>query len=406
MDVGGWFVCAPATRPMSTISHGAGWWRSWPTGLSRLIAAGYVRSMHKVAATDARSLPMGGLAGGEIALDEGLLVPAGTLHAYEEGSPNTVCGRPLASLQRFDDYAFEAQPTVASARCAGTRPTRGRAGPATGPAKAGPWRRSRRRRSWAVIPSRESARCARPSPRGGANRDCPRPAGNPAQQASARVLTSALLVCGLLYGAFYVVSNDVVAVWLYDGVYSRLDQAVSELSATSASSRPFELAMLPLGTALLIAFGSGIWRSAHGRRTLRVVGGLVVAFGVTGIMWIPFPMSSRQEMTAGTTPANDVGHLTLAALTVLLIVGMVGVGAAALGKWFRIYSILTLTIVLLWWTHRPAVCRHHRGRSRPGAGAGGTHQHGAWLVWLAVLAITLLREQRRAERAPRVPLLK
>ena len=110
---------------------------------------------------------------------------------------------------------------------------------------------------------------------------------------------------------------------------------------------------------------------------------------------------SRQEMTAGTTPTNDVGHLTLAALTVLLIVGTVGVGAAALGKWFRIYSILTLTVVL--------ACGGLTGRLSAGITGGeatpwlGLVERtsiGAWLVWLAVLAITLLREQRRTEQVP------
>lgn len=41
-----------------------------------------------------------------------------------------------------------------------------------------------------------------------------------------------LLASGLLYAALYPIVNDLIAATLYDG-YSRMDQAVSELSGTT-----------------------------------------------------------------------------------------------------------------------------------------------------------------------------
>ena len=156
-----------------------------------------------------------------------------------------------------------------------------------------------------------------------------------------------LLACGIAYGVLYVFTSDVVAATLYDG-YRRLDQAISELSATSAPTRTLLVAFLPVGTALLIAFGIGVWRAASGHRALRVTGGLLIGFGIIGVAWLPFPMSSRGDMVQGAAPAtNDVGHLVLSALTVILIVAIIGSGAAGLPHLaFRVYSAFTLAAVL------------------------------------------------------------
>jgi hypothetical protein len=214
-------------------------------------------------------------------------------------------------------------------------------------------------------------------------------------RATSDVITRCLLACGVCYGVFYVVSNDVVGALLYGVGYSRMDQAVSELSGTSAASRPFLVGMLPVGTALLIAFGIGVWRSAAGRSSLRIVGALIAAFGVTGVLWIPFPMSSREDMTAGTTPVNDVGHLTLAALTVLLIVTMLGVGAAAFPGWFRGLSLLALAVVLATGGLSGRLSAGiPSGDPTPWLGLAERASIGAWLLWMAILAVVLIREQR------------
>ena len=88
----------------------------------------------------------------------------------------------------------------------------------------------------------------------------------------------ALLACGILYAVLYPVVNDGIAATLYAG-YSRMSQAVSELSATGAAPRPFLTATGPIFTLLQIGFGVGMWQSAHGKRPIRVAGALLVAHG-------------------------------------------------------------------------------------------------------------------------------
>jgi len=58
-----------------------------------------------------------------------------------------------------------------------------------------------------------------------------------------------LLACGLLYAVLYPIVNDVIAANLYDG-YSRMDQAVSELSAVGAPARAFLTATVPVFSLL------------------------------------------------------------------------------------------------------------------------------------------------------------
>ncbi|HSJ21387.1 MAG TPA: DUF998 domain-containing protein [Nocardioidaceae bacterium] len=98
----------------------------------------------------------------------------------------------------------------------------------------------------------------------------------------------ALLTCGILYAVLYPIVNDVVAAALYDD-YSRMSQAVSELSATGAPPRQFLLAVAPIFTLLLIGFGVGVWQSAHGKRSTRVAGALIVAHGAMSVLWILLP---------------------------------------------------------------------------------------------------------------------
>jgi hypothetical protein len=211
-----------------------------------------------------------------------------------------------------------------------------------------------------------------------------------------------LLLCGVLYGMFYVVGNDVVAAWLYGEGYSRTDQAVSELSGTSADSQAFLRAMIPVFAVLIVAFGVGVWRAAHNRWPLRVVGACAAMFGVTSFLWLLFPMSSREDMTAGTTASNDVGHLAMAALTVVAITTMIGFGAVALRGWFRIYSLLSLAVVLAAGIVTGQLSADiAEGDPTPWLGLVERTSIGAWLAWMAVLAIVLMRERRvRADAAP------
>jgi Protein of unknown function (DUF998) len=210
----------------------------------------------------------------------------------------------------------------------------------------------------------------------------------------------ALLACGLLYALAYIVADDVIAAAIYDG-YSRLDQAISELSATEAPSKAFLTALMPLFTLLVIGFGLGVWKAAEGNGALRVTSGILIAQGLSFPVWLFFPMTSREDMVGGNTAANDVGHLVLTALSVLFILAEMGFSAEALGTRFRIFSLAMVATALL---SGVATARMSSGITTgdptPWLGFVERISYGAWLLWMATLAIVLLRRERHAYAKP------
>ena len=213
-----------------------------------------------------------------------------------------------------------------------------------------------------------------------------------AEHARAREL---LLACGIAYAAAYVAANDVVAAAMYDG-YSRMDQAVSELSALTAPPRTFLTALLPVFTVLMVAFGVGVWWSASGGRALRLTAVALVAFGITGVAWLPFPMTARDDIAAATGPmsANDVGHLVLSGVTASLIVAMCAAGAAHVGLGFRLYTAATVVVGLVFAGVLTGLesAKMPSGDPTPLLGFYERLGIGAWLVWLTVLAVVLMRQ--------------
>ena len=206
-----------------------------------------------------------------------------------------------------------------------------------------------------------------------------------------------LLACGVLSSLLYAVAHDVLAAVLYEG-YSPFSQTVSELSSIGAPTRSAVTAVSLVSDLLLIAFGIGVWQSAQGQRAGRVTGGLLVAYGALWPLWLPFPITARGEI-ASSTGLTDVMHVVLGAVTVLLMFSAIGFGAAALGKAFRIYSLVTLATVVVFGVLTFAyVPRVGAGAPTPWLGVVERINIGAWLLWVAVLAITLLRRGSTLDR--------
>lgn len=205
-----------------------------------------------------------------------------------------------------------------------------------------------------------------------------------------------LLACGVIYAVIYVVANDVIAASLYPG-YSRVTQAVSELSATGAPTRMFLLATLPICSALMIAFGIGVLRAARGRRALRVAGWAVIAHGVSNWLWLPFPMTSREQMIAGASmPANDVGHIAMTVLTVSLILTQLTASAIALGTRFRIFAVAMALTILGFGALTGRSAADVASGDTPWMGLYERILMGAWLLWLVVFSIAMSRRWKKA----------
>lgn len=210
----------------------------------------------------------------------------------------------------------------------------------------------------------------------------------------------ALLGCGIAYTLMYVVSNDVIAASLYAG-YSRMSQAVSELSATSAPTRALLTAMVPLSVGLMSAFGIGVMKAAAGSRALRVTGAALVMHSATMAVWLFYPMTSRGDMVTGTgMPANDIGHIAMTGLTIAFILVELGAAAFAFGARFKVYSVVSALVVLGFGgltgveSAKLAV-----GEPTPWLGLYERIGIGGWLVWFAVVAIAVSRRWTRLHAA-------
>ena len=198
----------------------------------------------------------------------------------------------------------------------------------------------------------------------------------------------ALLLCGILSSLLYVGMNIFVAMQWHG--YSSVSQTVSELSAIDAPTRPL---WVPLGIAytLLVAdFGVGVWQSAGRNRPLRIVGALMIASGIIGLGWPP--MHQRAVLAAGGGTLTDTLHLVWSGMTVLLFMLEIGFGAAALGKRFRVYSTITMVVLVVFGAlvgmNAPKVGAN---LPTPWIGVWERINIGAFLLWVVVLAIALLR---------------
>lgn len=209
-------------------------------------------------------------------------------------------------------------------------------------------------------------------------------------------LRQALLACGIAYAVLYPVANDVVAAVMYDG-YDRISQAVSELSAVGTPSKPFLTAVGPVFTLLQIAFGVGIWKSAFGKRSIRIAGALMVAHGVMSFLWFFAPMSQREVIAAGGATPADTMHLVLSAGTGLFVVAYVTAFAVANGWAFRLYSLVTLATALVFGMLSAQVDKVEAGDATPYMGLLERIGIGAWLLWMALVAVILLRRNGALE---------
>jgi Protein of unknown function (DUF998) len=212
------------------------------------------------------------------------------------------------------------------------------------------------------------------------------------------MLRKILLGCGIVASVLWVVA-DVLAALRYEG-YSYTDQTISELSAIDAPTRPLLVAVGIPWSVLVIAFGVGVWGASGRNRALRVVAGLLVGLGVLGFVWPFTPMHQREVLAAGGNTLTDTLHVSMAAADSLLFLLAMGFGAAALGKRFRLYSIGTILLLLVFGALAALDSpRIEANEPTPWVGVLERINVYASMLWVAVLAGTLLRVH--APSAPR-----
>jgi hypothetical protein len=208
-----------------------------------------------------------------------------------------------------------------------------------------------------------------------------------------------LLVCGILSGLFYA-GMDVI-----DGLqwqhYSWISEEFSRLSAVGAPSRPLHLVLNPFFTAIVIAFGLGVWWSAGGKRTLRVIGAALIVWALVSFTW---PQFFPEDLTAPVSAFTNTMHIVIAGVTVVSWMLVLALGATAFGRRFRLYSIVEIVIL----TNLQAAAMI-AGQPAPYIGLFERTGIYSFYPWMSVLAVVLLRRERgqtqpwaEAPSAPRV----
>ncbi len=140
------------------------------------------------------------------------------------------------------------------------------------------------------------------------------------------MLRKTLLVCGILSSLLYGAMIGAIG---SEG-YSRISQTPSELTAIGAPTRSLWMLLGAVYTVLVTAFGWGVWKSAGRDRALRIVGGLLVAYGSLGLLWPFAPMHQREVLAAGGGTLSDTMHVVLASATVLLMFVAMGFAASSI----------------------------------------------------------------------------
>ena len=197
-----------------------------------------------------------------------------------------------------------------------------------------------------------------------------------------------LLFCGVLASLLYIAMNIFIPP-LYEG-YNWVTQTVSELSAVGAPTRPLWFVLGIIYTLLVAGFGWGVLKSAGEKRSLRIVGILLIINGLIGLTWSP--MHQREVLAAGGGTFTDTWHLVMATVTVLLMFLSIGFGAVTFGKGFRFYSIATILIFIVFgvltFVEAPNV---DKNGPTPYIGLWERINIAVFMVWLILFSFNLLR---------------
>lgn len=207
-----------------------------------------------------------------------------------------------------------------------------------------------------------------------------------------------LLICGILYPLVYI-GADILGNLVYAG-YDYTSQNISEILAIGSPARPVVLPLFNLSDLLLFAFAIGVYESAGEKRVLKAAAVMLICCALIGsITAIFFPMNLRDAPKT----YSDKMHIVMTGVLVLFILGSIGLGAAAFGKRFRRYSVVTIVVLLIFGAltgmQGPKI-----GTGVPTPWMGITERINiyGYNIWVLVFALSLLRAKRKEGIASRM----
>lgn len=198
-------------------------------------------------------------------------------------------------------------------------------------------------------------------------------------------LTKILLTCGILSSVHYVLINIFVPLQ-FEG-YSIASQTISELSAIGAPTRSLWVPLGMVYVLLFAAFGWGVVKAAGDNRHVRIIGWLMIAYSVVNVYWPPMHLRGAEPTL------TDTLHIVWAVIENVFVIAMLVIGAAASGKRFRHYTVITIILLIgfgiLTGLDAPKLAAN---LPTPWLGIWERIVIGLFLLWIAVLAVMLLRK--------------
>jgi len=204
-------------------------------------------------------------------------------------------------------------------------------------------------------------------------------------------------VSALLY-----IGTDILGAFFYPG-YSYASQAISELSAIGSPAVILVTVLYAVYSVFVLTFGAAVWRDAGDRnQPLGLAGLLLMVYAMVQIAVATLDFGGvtllNMHPRGTATIGADAPHIILTSVIVLLLLAMMTAGAFAFGRQFRIYSLATLTIVVVFAALTvPFATRIATGQPTPGVGIIERIGVYAGVIWPGVLAMTLLRQPSRAK---------
>ena len=208
------------------------------------------------------------------------------------------------------------------------------------------------------------------------------------------LLIKVLLLCGIISSVLYI-GADILASMQWEE-YSYTSRSVSELMAIEAPTRPFLILLFSIYNALVIAFGFGILIIDKHKRNTIVTGIILIIYGLVGYIGLYFFPMHLPGIEQSMTP-TDTMHLVVTSIIVLLIMLSIVFGARLDGNWFRIYSILTIPILVLF-GFLAGIDGSKLAAQLPTPWLGIKERINiyAYLIWVFVLSIVMLRMVKQA----------
>lgn len=199
---------------------------------------------------------------------------------------------------------------------------------------------------------------------------------------------------------WYVFIN--IFVPLQDPGYNAASQTVSELSAIGAHTRTVWFVLCIFYSLLFLAFGAGIWLVAGESKKLKVVAAVIIFDSLLGFFWPP--MHLRHVIAAGGGTLTDTLHLVWAFVHLTLMLLMIGFGAAAFGKSFRVFSVIIVVIFFVFGMLTSIQSRGiEAGLPTPGIGIWERINIAAYMLWVIVFAQLLLTKAKQEQHQFKTP---